>query len=60
MPRNDAGQALNVLLAGDNGMLYVWGAIYRGGDRACQIVECLSVVELPVQVGTESKGLILL
>jgi hypothetical protein len=41
----------HVILGGDNGMLYVWGAVHTDiltGN--CRIVDCMGTVELPVQM----------
>ena len=46
------GNSMHVLLAGDNGMLYVWGALSRvaaEGD-SCLTLTCVGLIELPVEV----------
>ena len=47
-----SGNSMHVLLAGDNGMLYVWGVLKRGAADGgnCLAVTCVGVVELPVEV----------
>ena len=52
------GNSLHTLLAGDNGCLYVWGAVKRvaAEEGTCQPVACVGVVELPVQVSGGVKG----
>ena len=44
--------SLRVIMAGDNGMLYVWGAVSADIAKASEITDALlvTVVELPVQV----------
>ena len=46
------GNSMHVLLAGDNGMMYVWGALKRMSveENVCHRVPCVGVVELPTQV----------
>ena len=46
------GNSMHVLLAGDNGMMYVWGALKRMSveETVCHRVPCVGVVELPTQV----------
>ena len=43
---------MHVILAGDNGMMYVWGALKRMSveENVCHRVPCVGVVELPTQV----------
>ena len=41
----------HVVLGGDNGMLYVWGAVHTDNLTGnCRIVDCMGTVELPVQM----------
>ena len=46
------GNSMHVILAGDNGMMYVWGALKRMSveETVCHRVPCVGVVELPTQV----------
>ena len=52
-----SGGSMHVLLAGNNGMLYVWDALSRIAAEidSCLNLSCVGLVELPVEVSRMKK-----